>query len=221
MKNIYFLIFLFFSLQSFSQTEKHSLKVGFLIGGTAHLGASDFGYHAQYDYHIFDRYSASLSFGQLHGKATRQGRSQGNAGNVSWDNSYELQSTEGYNFVEITGLYSYTGRWRRVDMKVGGGITFLSNWLNYDKDVDIVQGIVVSGEKTRRRDNLSMINVVFDNDFKLNDQLFINWKLTFRKAINDQDPLEIVTTYGGTGTGISTSEIDVLGAMVIGLGYRF
>ena len=221
MKNVCFLIFLFLSLQSFSQTEKHSLKVGFLTGGTAHLGASGMGYHAQYDYHIFEKYSASISFGQLYGKSKQQGSSRGTAGGISWDNSYELHSTEGYNYAEITGLYSYTQRWRKVDFKVGGGVTFLSNWLNYDKDVDIVQGIVVSGEKARRRDNVSMINVVLDNDFKLNDQLFINWRLIFRKAINDQEPLEIVTTYGGFGSGTSTSEIDILGAMVIGLGYRF
>lgn len=221
MKNICLAIFLFFAVQSFSQFEKNSLKLGFLTGGTSHLGASGLGYHAQYDYHIFDRYSASISFGQLHGNATRQGRSRGNAGGISWDNSYELQSTEGYNYAEITGLYSYTERWRKIDLKVGGGVTFLSNWLNYDKDVDVVQGIVVSGEKSRRRDNVSMVNLVLDNDFKLTDQLFINWKLIFRKAINDQEPLEIVTTYGGTGTGTSTSEVDILGAMVVGLGYRF
>ncbi len=221
MKNICFLIFLFLSLQSFSQTEKHSLKVGFLTGGTTHLGASGLGYHAQYDYHIFDKYSVSFSFGQLHGKDTRQGRSRGNTGTISWDNSYELHSTEGYNFVEITGLYSYTERWRMIDLKVGGGITFLSNWLNYDKDVDILRGVIVAGEKARRRDNVSMIHVVLDNDFKLTDQLFINWKFIFRKAINDQEPFEIVTTYGGTGTITSTSEVDILGAMVIGLGYRF
>ena len=221
MKNICILFFLFLTLQSFSQTEKHSLKLDFLMGGTSHLGASGLGYHAQYDYHFFDRYSASVSFGQLNGKTTSQGRSRGNAGMTSWDNSYEIHSSEGYNYVEITGLYSYSKRWRIIDLKIGGGVTFLSNWLNYDKDVDIVRGIIVSGEKARQRDNVMMLNVVLDNDFRLTDQLFINWKFIFRKVINDQEPLNIVTTSGGLGRSISTSEIDMLGAMVIGLGYRF
>lgn len=221
MKNICLLTFIFLSLQSFSQTEKHSLKLGLLMGGTAHLGASGLGYQAQYDYQIFDSYSASVSFGQLHGNTTSQGRSKGNSGTTSWDNSYELHSSEGYNYIELTGLYSYAKRWQKVDLKFGGGVTFLSNWLNYDKDVDIVRGIIVSGEKARRIDNVAMMNLVLDNDFKLTDQLFINWKLIFRKAITDQEPLEIVTTYGGLGSGTSISKVEILGAMVIGLGYRF
>lgn len=221
MKKNFLPIFLFFAIQSFSQSERNSLKLGFLIGGTSYLGASGLGYHAQYNYQLFDQYSASIGFGQLSGKTTSYGRSRGNSGTTSWDNSYELHSSEGYNYVEVIGLYSYAQRWERVDLKLGGGITFLFNWLNYDKDVDIVRGIVVGGEKTRRRDNVSMVNLVLDNDFKLTDQLFINWKLIFRKVINDQDPLEMVRTYGGTGTVTSTSAVDILGAMSIGLGYRF
>ena len=65
MKNICFLILLFFSLQSFGQTKKHTIKLGIQMGGTSHLGASGLGYHGQYDYVIFDRLSASIGIGQI------------------------------------------------------------------------------------------------------------------------------------------------------------
>ena len=221
MKNISIVILLFLSFQSFGQIKKHSIKTGIQIGGTSHLGASGLGYHVQYDYNISDRFSAGIGFGQLHGKTTRRGTSSGSAGGVLWNNTYEIHSTEGYNYVEINGLYAYSKRWDFMELKFGGGITFLSNWLNYNKNLTILRGEIISSEETRRLDNVAMLNVVLDNNFKLTDQLFVNCKFIFRKAINDQEPLVIETFYGGFGRDISTSEVDMLGAIVIGLGYRF
>ncbi|MFK7771364.1 MAG: hypothetical protein AB8F94_04460 [Saprospiraceae bacterium] len=221
MKNISIVIFLFLSIQSFGQITKHSIKTGFQIGGTSHLGASGLGYHVQYDYEISDRFSAGIGFGQLHGKVTQRGASAGISGGVTWNTTYEIHSTEGYNYVEINGLYAYSKRWNFMELKFGGGVTFLSNWINYNKDVTILRGEIISSEETRRLDNVAMLNVVLDNNFNLTDRLFINGKFIFRKVINDQKPLLIETFYEGTGRGGSTSEVDMLGAVVIGLGYRF
>jgi len=221
MKNISILIFLFLSVQSFGQTKKHSIKTGIQIGGTSHLGVSGLGYHVQYDYDFSDRFSAGIGFGQLHGEATQGGTSSGNAGGVIWNNSYETHSTEGYNYIELNGLYSYSNRFDFMDLKIGGGVTLLSNWLNYNKDLTIFRGEIISAEETRRIDNVAMVNIVLDNNFKLTDQLFINWKFIFRKTINDQEPLVIETFHDGFGRGSSTSEVNILGAVVIGLGYRF
>ena len=221
MKNISLVIFLFLSLQSFGQTEKHSLKTGIQLGGTSHLGASGLGCHVQYDYEFFNRFSGGIGFGQLHGISTQQGTSSGTSGGVSWNNSYEINSSEGHNYIELIGLYNYTPRLDFMDLKIGGGVTFLSNWLNYNKDLTIFRGEIISAEETRQRDNVAMLNVVLDNNFNLTDRLFINCQFIFRKVINDQEPLVIETFYNGTGRGASTSEVDILGAMVIGLGYCF
>lgn len=228
MKKLLYITLLFLSfqahsqIQSYYQIQNHSFQLGFLMGGTAHLGASGWGYHANYTYQFSPLFSASAGFGQLHGKTTEGGRSRGSiGGTTTWDNSYQLESTEGYNFVEFNAFYSYANIRDLIDLKVGTGVTLLSNWLNYNKDVDIVRGIIVSGEKARRRDNLGFVNLMLDTDFRLNDQLFVNWKLILRKTIYEQEPFTIVQTFGGTGTATTTSRIDVLGAMVIGLGYRF
>ncbi|MFK8006026.1 MAG: hypothetical protein AB8H03_06630 [Saprospiraceae bacterium] len=221
MKNISIVIFLFLSIQSFGQINKHSLKTGIQLGGTSHLGAPGLGYHVQYDYDFSDRYSGGIGFGQLYGEATQRGNSRGNAGGVSWNNSYEIHSSEGHNYIEINGLYTYFNRLDFMELKFGGGVTFLSNWLNYNKDVTILRGEIISAEETRQRDNVAMLNVVLDNNFKLTDRLFVNCQFIFRKVINDQEPLVITTFYEGSGRGASTSEVDILGAMIIGLGYRF
>lgn len=221
MKNISLIIFLFLSIQSFGQIDKHSINIGFHAGGTSHLGASGLGYHVQYNYDLSDRLSGGIGFGQLHGSANQGGRSRGTSGGVSWDNSYETSSSEGHNYIEIVGLYNYTPRFEFMDLKIGGGITFLSNWLNYNKDLTILRGEIISAEETRKRDNVAMVNLVLDNNFNLTDRLFVNCKFIFRKAINEQERLEITTFFNGSGTITSTSQIDILGAMVIGVGYRF
>lgn len=221
MKNICLFFFLFISFQLLAQENNNSFKLGIQMGNTSHIGASGLGYHAQYDRAVADRFSVGIGFGQLYGSVTRQGTSSGTAGGVYWSETYEIYSSEGANYAEINGLYSYS-KWRNfIDLKIGGGVTFLSNWLNYDKDVTILRGVIISAEETRHRDDAVMLNVVLDNDFKLNDRLFINWKFIFRKVINDQESLEIKTFYGGSGRGTSRSEVDSLIAMVIGLGYRF
>jgi len=221
MKKIILFFFLLLSFQSFSQEKKHTLKVGFQMGNTAHLGASAYGYHVAYDYVLFDRYSVSIGYGQLHGDDTQTGSSKGTIGGVAWDNSYELYSSEGYNYIELNALYAYVNNWNFLNLKLGGGITFLSNGYNYNKNVEIARGIVVNKDETRHVENLSMINFVLDNDFKLTDDFFINWKLIVRRPINEQKPLDTTTTFGGGVFSGSTSQIDFLGAMVIGVGYRF
>lgn len=221
MKNISILIFLFLSIQSFGQIKKHSIKTGIQLGGTTHLGAPGTGYHVKYEYNFSDKYSLGISFGQLHGKSIQRGRSRGTAGSFTWDNSYEIYSTEGYNYIEMNGMYTYFDRFEFMKLKFGGGITFLSNWLNYNKDLTLFRGEIISAEETRHRDDVAMLNVVLDNNFILTDQLFINCQFIFRKVINDQEPLVIETFYAGSGRGASTSVVDVLGAVVVGLGYRF
>ena len=118
MKNISLLFFLIISIPSFAQVKNNSIKVGYQIGSSVHLGASAQGYHAEYDYSFFDKFSAGVGFGQYYGSATHGGNSKGTSGGVSWDNSYEILSSEGSNYIETNLNYSYFRKLDFIDLKI-------------------------------------------------------------------------------------------------------
>lgn len=218
MKFFWILIFLFTSIQTFSQIKKGCFKIGYQRVSTMHLGVRGTGYHAQYEFSLKeDGFTTSIGIGQFFGKEKEEGRSRGTMGLVTWDNSYKFFSSEASVYLEINGMVSYTEKLDWINLKAGGGITFFSNSLNYYQNLNIVRGLIESYEPDKHRENKAMLNLVLDNDIILNDQFVIHCKFIFRKIINETVPL--IRTRNGTS--FSKSSFDSITSMVIGLGYRF
>jgi hypothetical protein len=209
-----------------AQTNKSTISIG--LGGErlfyTNVGAPaiELGLNRA----LNNRFSINVNASASKGKETASAQSFSNGQIIS---SYELDEKETVLSADLSLLYSFTGNEKRINVKMGGGISYVHSFFNYPSgNITVEKGKVISGTRIDYNAGSPLLNIVAEGDIKINSRLILGLRAIFRTigSTNYQHYLERTTSVKdvngtGFGTGTRGSGIIFNGLGVVKIGYMF
>jgi hypothetical protein len=192
-------------------------SVGISVGrnnGSYYLGEEGIHLGAWYDYYIHPRLSLSFA---ASGSQVRQKISGFYRDNSGTDNRYNYSSKEqNFNF-DLSLLYDLLANNDKIDVKIGGGISYALANVKYPKDLLIVKGVVVQNVEGTHKAQAPMANIVLEPSFRVAPNISVGLRGLFRTTGGRE--VKPLTITANEDLGFSTATTSSSSSIVFGLEY--
>jgi Putative beta-barrel porin-2, OmpL-like. bbp2 len=160
-------------------------------------------------------YSPSLSVSvNANTSTSKQTRRKTFTNGRSIEDFYEYFSTEKIANFDFSLLYDVLGANKKIDAKLGGGVSYVFSEVRYPADLLVVDGVIARNIEGVHRAEASMLNLVLEPSFRTAPHLRVGLRGIYRTILGrgrEVKPLSITVKEnpfeGGSST---TSMVDIL-----------
>jgi hypothetical protein len=216
-------LFLFLSLNLIAQKNKNSLKLSFTNSESGFLFERSFGYDFRYERNTFGISNLNIGYGQSEAlDITKEARYTYFVigGNVLHD-TFPLEQKENFNYFDINGSFDVLPNRKKIRLKLGTGIGFLTNRFFYLKTLDFENGNLSELEYGRHKVNALFTKIFVEGEYNLTDNLAFQVKFMRRRTRTPIADFEWITFHRSRPrAGVRSYKKDRL-SLDLGLGLYF
>jgi hypothetical protein len=221
MKNFTLILICIFSSKFlFAQNSTISLGVGY-SDQSFYLRSNGIPIGLIYDYEFGKRLTFSTNLNLIKAEWERTGNTT--IGTTS--NTYSFTEKERILQGDLSILYCLMDNSKKINTKIGGGISLAQSKVTYPVDIFIQNGIIIKNIEGTYKAASPLLNIVFDQSFQVASKINIGLRGTFRTTGGkDVKPLtRIIKSADGftSGTQTSITGINFGYDIVVKLGYSF
>ena len=174
-----------------------------------------------YDYEFGKRLTFSTNLSLIKAEWERTGTTT--IGTTS--NSYSFTERERIIQGDFSILYCLMDNSKKINTKIGGGVSLAQSKVTYPVDIIIQNGIIVKNIEGTYKAASPLLNIVFDQSFQVASKINIGFRGTFRTTGGKEvKPLtRTIKSDAGFSSGTQTSTTGIIFGydVVLKLGYSF